>query len=138
MQKQGGWRRSVCSQERFPICKAFTPEQIQQLTTPTYRDGKNKDKTVSASPIPTLVDPSQVSVLERVDGEKVAKPETTPTGKKKHSDESPKPSKRKPSSRPSTDNLKYLEFYITSGLNALQGRKLCYLQSPLQSLLNQW
>ena len=36
-----------------PICKAFTPEQIQQLATPTYRDRKNKDKkTVSASPTP--------------------------------------------------------------------------------------
>ena len=26
-----------------PICKAFTPEQIQQLATPTYRDRKNKE-----------------------------------------------------------------------------------------------
>ena len=61
---------------------------------------------VSASPTPTLVDPSQVNVLGRVDGEKVAKPETTPAGKKKRSDESPKPSKRNPSSRPSTEDLK--------------------------------
>ena len=55
------------------------------------------------------MDPSQVSVLGRVDGEKVTKPETTPAGKKKHSDKSPKPSKRKPSSRPSTDDLKSLD-----------------------------
>ena len=27
-----------------PICKAFTPEQVQQLATPTYRDRKNKEK----------------------------------------------------------------------------------------------
>ena len=64
----------MCPQERFPICKAFTPEQIQQLATPTYRDRKNKDKkTVSASPTPTVVDPSQVNVLGRVEGEKVVK-----------------------------------------------------------------
>ena len=46
-----------------PICKAFTPEQIQQLAIPTYRERKNKDKKmVSSSPTPTLVDPSNVSV----------------------------------------------------------------------------
>ena len=38
-----------------PICKAFTPEQVQQLVTPTYRERKNKDKKmVSSSPTPTL------------------------------------------------------------------------------------
>ena len=42
------------------ICKAFTPEQILQLATPTYRERKNKEKKVS--PSPTLVDPSQVNV----------------------------------------------------------------------------
>ena len=39
------------------ICKVFTPEQLQQLATPTYRDRKNK-KMVSGSPTPTFVDPS--------------------------------------------------------------------------------
>ena len=93
-----------------PICNAFTPEQIQQLATPTYKDRKNKDKKrVSASPTPTLVDPSQVNVLRRVDRKKVAKPETTPTGKKRRSDESPKSSKKKPNSRPSTDDLRSLD-----------------------------
>ena len=68
-----------------PICKAFTPEQIQQLATPTYRGRKNKEKKmVSSSPTPTLVDPSHVSVLGKVEGEKAnVKPETTPAGKKK-------------------------------------------------------
>ena len=77
------------------ICKAFTPEQVQQLATPTYRERKNKDKKmVSSSPAPTLVDPSHVSVLGKVEGEKgVVQPETTPAGKKKRSD-SPKPSPR--------------------------------------------
>ena len=84
-----------------PICKAFTPEQILQLATPTYRERKNKEKKVSASPTPTLVDPSQVSVLGRVDGEKTVKKSETPAGKKKQIDESPKPSsKKKSSSKP--------------------------------------
>ena len=62
-----------------PICKAFTPEQIQQLATPTYRNRKNRDKKmVSTSPTPTLVDPSQVSVLGRVDGEKAVNKCKTP------------------------------------------------------------
>ena len=65
------------------IYKVFTPEQILQLATPTYRDRKNKDKKVSASPTPTHVDPSQVSVLGRVDREKTAKKSETHAGKKK-------------------------------------------------------
>ena len=107
-----GVRNDPCVlKKNCPICKAFTPEQIQQLATPTYRDRKNKEKEmVSASPTPTLVDPSQVNVLGRVEGQKVVKqPETTPAGKKERVDESPKASKRKPSSRPSTDDLKNLD-----------------------------
>ena len=95
-----------------PICKAFTPERIPQLATPTYRDRKNKgkDKKVSASPTPTLVDPSQVSVLGWVDGEKAVKKSETPTGKKKRTDDSPKPSsKKKSSSKPRTDKLRDLD-----------------------------
>ena len=64
---------------------------------------------ISASPTPTLVDPSQVHVLGRVDGDKVAKKPETPTGKKKRSDESPKPSKKRSSSTPSTEDLKSLD-----------------------------
>ena len=94
-----------------PICKVFTPEQIQQLSTPTYKDRKNRDKkTVSASPTPALVDPSQVSVLGRVDGEKAVNNSETPAGKKKRTDESPKPSsKKKSSSKPKSDELKDLD-----------------------------
>ena len=92
------------------ICKPFTPEQIQQLATPTYRDRKNKDEKVSASPTPTLVDPSQVSVLGRVDGEKAVKKSETPAGKKKRTDDSPKPiSKKKSSSKPRSDELRDLD-----------------------------
>ena len=92
-----------------PICKAFTPEQILQLATSTYREGKNKEK-VSTSPTPTLVDPSQVSVLGRVNKEKTVKKSENPAGKKKRPDESPKPSsKKKFSSKPRSDELRYLD-----------------------------
>ena len=87
-----------------PICKAFTPEQVQQLATPTYRERKSKDKkTASASPAPTLVDPTHVSVLGKVEGEKaVVQPETTPAGrkKKKQSNDSPKHSTRSSKKNP--------------------------------------
>ena len=80
-----------------PICKAFTPEQVQQLATPIYRTRKEKEqkKTVSASPVsatPTLVDLSEVKLLGRVEGA-VKSTETPPAGKKRP-DESPKPSKK--------------------------------------------
>ena len=92
------------------ICKAFTPEKILQLATPTYRERKNKEKNVSASPTPTLVDPSHVSVLGRVDGEKTIKKSETPAGKKKCIDESPKPSnKKKYSSKPRSVELRDLD-----------------------------
>ena len=53
-----------------PICKSFTLEQEQQLATPTYREWKKKDKKmVSSSPASTLVNPSHVTVLGKVEGE---------------------------------------------------------------------
>ena len=96
------------------VCKGFTPEQILQLATPTYRERKSKEKKlVSSSPAPTLVDPSHVSVLGKVEGDKVVQPETTPAAKKTKRSDSPKPSasKKKSSSgsRPSADDLKKLD-----------------------------
>ena len=93
------------------VCKGFTPEQIQQLSTPTYRERKDKNATASSS-APTLVDPAHVSVLgsEKV---KASQPQSTPmTTKKKKRSESPKPSasrKKSSSSRPSADDLKQLD-----------------------------
>ena len=95
------------------ICKGFTPEKIHQLSTPTYRERKSKEKKlVSSSPAPTLVDPSHVSVLGKVEGDKAVKPETTPAAAKKKRSDSPKPSasQKNPStsSRPSSEDLKNL------------------------------
>ena len=94
-----GVGKDACVLKDCNICKEFTPEQILQLATPAYRECKSKEKKlVSSSPAPTLVDPSRVSVLGTVEGDKVLQPETTPAAKKiKHSD-SPKPSASKKSS----------------------------------------
>ena len=112
---------------RTIVCKGFTPEQILQLATSTYRERKSKaKKLVSSSPAPTLVDPSHMSMLGKVEGDKVVQPETTPAAKKsKHSD-SPKPSasKKKSStgSRPSADDLRN---WMISGQRGSPGWKQC-------------
>ena len=97
----------------FPICRAFTPEQIQQLATPTYSTKKEKEQTVSACPVSatsTLMDPSEVTLLGQVEGEKAGKTtENSSSDKKKRPDEFPKPSKRKSSSKPTSDDLKSLD-----------------------------
>ena len=93
------------------ICKAFTPSQVQQLATPTCRSrkecGEQKTET-SCSATPTLVDPSEVILLGRVNTDKPSSVESTPT-KKKRSDGSPKSSKRTHSSKPTFDDLKSLD-----------------------------
>ena len=91
------------------ICRGFNPEQIQQLSTPTYKDRKDKKATASSS-TPTLVDPAHVSVLGKV--EKVKAVHSTPTTKKTKRSESPKPSaskKKSSSSKPSAEDLKHLD-----------------------------
>ena len=56
------------------VCKGFTPEQILQLSIPTYRDRKEKKATASSS-TPTLVDPVHVSVLGKVEKVKASQPQ---------------------------------------------------------------
>ena len=93
------------------VCKGFTPEQILQLSTPTYRDRKEKNMTASSS-TPTLMDPAHVSVLGKVEKVKATHPQSSPTTKKTKRSDSPKPSaskKRSSSSRPSADDLKQLD-----------------------------
>ena len=92
------------------VCKGFTPKQILQLSTPTYRDREEKKVTASSS-TPTLVDPAHVSVLGQVEKVKASQPQSTPTTKKTKCSESPKPSasKKKSSSKPSADGLKQLD-----------------------------
>ena len=94
------------------ICKSFTPAQIHQLATPTYKERKEcseqKRAEGNASTTPTLVDPSEVTLLGRVSCDKSSPVDSTPK-KKKHSDGSPRSSKRKHSSKPTSDDLKSLD-----------------------------
>ena len=117
-----GWRdRSRCrdkglgddpcvQKKECAICRGFTPEQTLQLSTPTYRDRKDKKATAFSS-TPTLVDPAHVSVLGKVEKVKAVQSTPTPAKKTKRS-ESPKPSankKKSSSSRPSAEDLKQLD-----------------------------
>ena len=81
------------------ICKPFTPSQIIQLATPTYKArkerGEQKKSEASSDATPTLVDPSEVTLLGRVSTDEPSSVESTPKQKKKHSDGSPRSSKRK-------------------------------------------
>ena len=56
------------------ICKSFTPAQIHQLATPTYKERKERSEQKraegNASTTPTLVDPSEVTLLGRVSCDK--------------------------------------------------------------------
>ena len=94
------------------ICKVFTPAQVQQLATPTYRSrkerGEQKKSEVSSDTTPTRVDPSEVTLLGRVSTDEPSSVESTPK-KKKCSDGSPKSSKRRHSSKPTSDDLKSLD-----------------------------
>ena len=85
---------------------------LQSKSTPTYRTRKEKEqkKMVAASPVtstPILVDPTEVKLLQRVEGGRVT--EEIPAGKKKRSDEPSKPSKKKSSSKPASEDLKGLD-----------------------------
>ena len=58
-------------------CKALTPEQLTQLSTPSYKLKKEKRDKADTTPSknakvtlsPTLVDPARVSVIRAVDGQ---------------------------------------------------------------------
>ena len=95
------------------ICKVFTPYQIIQLANPTYKAkkerGEQKKSEASSDATPTLVDPSDVTLLGRVSTDKPSSVESTPKQKKKRSDGSPRSSKRKHSSKPTSDDLKSLD-----------------------------
>ena len=92
-------------------CKALTPEQLTQLSTPSYKLKKEKrdkadttpSKNASSTKVtlsPTLVDPAQVSVIRAVDGHDTGL-SAQPAEKKKKVEDKKKSVKSKPSaSRP--------------------------------------
>ena len=95
------------------ICKAFTPAQIHQLATPTYKERKERSSQKKSEELtstsPKLVDPSEVSLLGPVNSGTQSPVDSTPKQKKKRSDDSPRSSKRKHSSKPTSDDLKSLD-----------------------------
>ena len=74
------------------ICKVFMPAQVQQLATLSYKSrkerGEQKKSELSSDATPTLVDPSEVTLVGRVNTDEPSSVESTP--KKKRSDGSPK------------------------------------------------
>ena len=56
------------------ICKVFTPSQVIQLATSTYKArqerGGQKKSEANGDATPTLVDPSEVTFLGRVSADK--------------------------------------------------------------------
>ena len=92
--EKGVGEEPCVKKQDYQICKAFTPSQILQLATPTYKArkecGEQKKSEACSDATPTLVDPSEVTLLGRVSTEKPSSVESTPKQKKKHSDGSPK------------------------------------------------
>ena len=88
-------------------CKALTPEQLTQLSTPSYKLKKEKrdkadttpSKNASSTKVtlsPTLVDPARVSVIRAVDGQDTGL-SAQPAEKKKKVEDKKKSVKSKPS-----------------------------------------
>ena len=107
---------SLCvHQKDCQICKAFTHAQLKQFSTPTYQFRKERDQKKMASDFPanvtpTLVDPSEVTLLGRVQRESSA--DSTPASNKKKADPSPTPkasSKKKFSRQSRSDDIKDLD-----------------------------
>ena len=84
-QDKGAGEDNCVLKNDCPICKAFTPEQVQQLTTPTCRKRKKQRQENGFSlPYPHSCGPFTRKFLGKVEGEKaIVQPETTPAGKKK-------------------------------------------------------
>ena len=80
-EKGVGDNRCVKKQDCL-ICKALTPAQVQHLATPTYKArierGELKKSEDIRSTTPTLLDPSDVTLLGRVSSDKPSSVESTP------------------------------------------------------------
>ena len=120
-----------------PICISFTPEQLTQLSTPTYKNKKEKRDQKSSTPAnnpsdvalsPTLVDPSLVTVMGVVDGQPASGPsdlsEKSAEKKKKKEDKvsSSKPvkSSHRPSAESTDQKLEVMEQKWSDRFNRLE------------------
>ena len=128
LQTQGGGRRSMYSQEGMLYLQGFYCRAVTAVSHPPTELQRKRSRRRQFHCLHCVCYPHsrgpQVNVLEQVEGEKAARSTaTTPAGKKKRTDESPQPSKKKTSSKPRSDDLKILDV------------KYCYLTSLL---LYQW
>ena len=93
----------------FQSARHLPQSRFNSLSPPPTEIGRTKTRRFLPL-LPILMDPLQVSVLGWVDGEKAIKKPETPAGKKKITDNSPKPSsKKKSSSKPRSDKLRDLD-----------------------------
>ena len=102
------------------ICNSFTEDQKLQLATPTYRARKDKELQKKNIASPSLVDPSTVTVVGKVESGKGDSSDRgkTPTKKKKASHKSPKKISKPPKNPDLQSDLKKLDdkaFYTPGG-----------------------
>ena len=120
-------KKLVCS-----ICKAFTPAQIHQLATPTYKERKERSSQKKSEELtstsPKLVDPSEVSLLGPVNSGTQSPVDSTPKQKKKRSDGSPGRVNGSTAVSPLQTTSSPL---MTSGVRDFPVWKLCWLTSLL-------
>ena len=130
-----GWETTHVKKLDCQICKAFTPAQIQQLATPTYKARKEcsekKKSEDIGSTTPTLMDPSDVTLLGWVSSDKSSSVDSTPK-QKKHSDGSPRSGKRKHSSKPTSDDLMSLDDKWSERFSCLEAMLLNQYLVPLK------
>ena len=113
------------------ICKAFMPSQILQLATPTYKArkerGEQKKSEASSDATPTLVDPSDVTLLERVSTDKPSSVESTPSRRNVLM------ALQDPANINTAVSLLQMisSPLMTSGVRGFHVWKLCFLTSPL-------
>ena len=91
---------------------------------------KSEDSTTS-----TLVDPSDITLLGRVSSDELSSVESTPK-QKKRSDGSPRFSKRKHSSKPTSDDLKSLDGKWSERFSCLEAMLLSQSFAVLVRLVN--
>ena len=106
-----GLGQDACVEKKdCAICNSFTEDQKLQLATPTYRARKDKElqKKITS---PSLVDPSTVTVVGKVESGKGDSSDRgeTPTKKKKASHKSPKKISKPPKNPDFESDLKKLD-----------------------------
>ena len=110
MQRQGDGRRPLCTEEGLLNLQGIHGTASPAIGHPHLQNQEGERAEEDGLPCfpcdvnAHLVDHTEVKLLGRVEGGWVT--EETPSGKKKSSDEYLKPSKKKSSSKPTSEDLK--------------------------------